>query len=449
MRERTRRQGESFADFLAHLAAVFGPQALCVRHELYFLIVTPTGFRPGWRQALRALGALARDAGLLWLRIAPPPPPPTAAVFLVATLPGANGWEVLKSGLPALPAKTPACAVLHPRLWPRLGPSLGLWWGRPPRWDGVDATSLPYPPLSALWQAARLALPALSCRDGAISRVAVAATLARHGLWRAAWRRLARSRRGVLVLHNDFDMMSAACLGLGPPTVCLQHGVPTDEFFPARADVQVVWGPSSRAAYAEGGVERERLVVDALGRGEGAIAASGPPAGFALISQGHTPLYGPGLGAKLLDLARDLAPLLPDGLDLLLHPAEDPGSPAYAGVKGLRVSVPPHGLLRRGQTGRSWLVAGFSSTALIDAAVAGHYVVGLDWPLPGSLAAQRVTLAPRRFATADDLAAFHAALTHEDLLRTILANDLIEWLRATFSPETGGLRAHLARVLGQ
>ncbi|MBK1663170.1 hypothetical protein CKO38_00570 [Rhodospirillum rubrum] len=449
MQGRAREQGESFPGFLARLAAGFGPQALCVRHELYFLAVTPTGFRPGWMQALRALGALGRDAALLWLRIAPPPPPPTAAVFLVATLPGANGWHILKRGLSALPAKAGACAVLHPRLWPRLGPSLGLWWGRPPRWDGVDATSLPYPPLSALWQAARLALPALSCRDAKLNRFAVAATLARHGLWRAAWRRLARDRRGALVLHNDFDMMSAACLGLGLPTVCLQHGVPTDEFFPARADVQVVWGRSSRAAYVEGGVERGHLVVDALGRGEGGTVPSGPPAGFALISQGHTPLYGPELGAKLLDLARDLAALLPDGLDLLLHPAEDPQSTAYAGVKGLRLSLPPHGLLRQRNAGRSWLVAGFSSTALIDAAVAGHYVVGLDWVLPGSPLAQGVTLAPRRFATASDLAAFHEALTQEDPLRTSLAADLIDWRRATFSSETGGLRAHLARVLAR
>lgn len=424
------------------LEAAFGKDAAAARHEILFTALGPKGLRPRWRQALRGLAALIRDVFLLY-RAKPwdNPPPPDAALF-VATLPGANGWGTLAPAWRAARAAGLSAAVIrHPRLPP---PDIG----------DAPVFTLPPPPAGALGRALALAWPVVRRRCRGVSAVAAAAAAVRGALWREAWGRALAGRRGApneaqgaLALHNDFDMMSAAALDHGLPSFCIQHGVPTDEFFPARATAQVVWGRRAAAAYRAAGIPAESLIIDALERGRAVAAmaaAPPPPAGLALLSQTHTPVYGPGLAEHFAGLADDLAVLVPD-FRLLLHPEEARRGHPYRNPAAAAIDRPPHALLTGGETPR--LVAGFCSTALIDAALAGHYVVGLDWSFDRSPAAQALARPPRRVADAAALAALFRRLLNDPGERARLAAETAAWRADCFDAESSGFLRRLRAVL--
>lgn len=424
------------------LARQFGDDAAAVRHEILFAALGPKGLRPRWLQALRGMAALVRDVFLLyrakpWAKPWPDPPPPDAVLF-VATLPGANGWGTLAPACRAVQAAgLSAVVVRHPRL---------------PVWsaDGAPLLTLPPPPPAALGRALAKAGPIALRPSRDISALAAAAAAARGVLWREAWGAALAGTRGALVLHNDFDMMSAAATTAaahGRPTFCLQHGAPTDEFFPARAATQVVWSRRAVAVYCAAGTPPENLTADALGRGRVAAAfadPSPPPAGLALISQSHAPVYGPGLRERFAALADDLAGLVP-GFRLLLHPEEIRRGHPYRGRAGAAIEKPPHSLLAGAD--RPYLTAGFCSTALIDAALAGHYVVGLDWRFDRSLAAQALARPSRQVADAAGLALLFRQLLEDPATRAGLAAETDKWRRESFDGEEGAFLRRLRAAL--
>ncbi len=382
------------------------------RHEIFFQLRKP------WPRC-RALAALVRDMVLLCLwpgrRIRPQE---AEGVLFAATLPGANGWQCLEPAMTAARAAgLPVSTVVHPRL---------------------DGRWLPRPPVAAIVEAVATLLRQCRRGDGLLPALPVAAAMARRVLWWASWRAALSRRSGVVVLHNDFDMMSAAAIGHGWPSVCLQHGVPTDEFFPTRADLQVVWGDSSAAVYRAAGCDA--LVVDALGRG-GAAAPEEPPAAIVLVSQSHAAVYGPEFAGRF----RALAAELPAGTRVLLHPGESPDRHCYHGLSHLILEQPPHGLLSTGQPRH--LVVGFCSTALLDAARAGHDVIGLDWPVQGSAAALTIAAPPRRMSGAAAVIALFQQLCRDAELRATFAAERTAWLERTFSPQGGGLVAALRQGL--
>ena len=423
------------------LEAAFGKDAAAARHEILFTALGPEGLRPRWRQASRGLAALIRDVFLLYRAKSWANPPPPDAVLFVATLPGANGWGTLAPAWRAARAAGLSAAVIrHPRL-------------PPPDVDGAPVLTPPPPPVAALGRALARAWPVAWRRCRGVSAVAAAAAVARGVLWREAWGRALAGRRGApneaqgaLALHNDFDMMSAAALDHGLPSFCIQHGVPTDEFFPTRATAQVVWGRRAAAADRAAGTPAESLIIDALERGRAvaAVADPPPPVGLALLSQTHTPVYGPGLAERFAALADGLAALGPD-FRLLLHPEEARRGHPYRGPAAMAIDRPPHALLSGGAPPR--LVAGFCSTALIDAALAGHYVVGLDWSFDRSPAAQALARPPRRVADAAALAALFRRLLNDPDERARLAAETAAWRADCFDAESGEFLRRLRAVL--
>lgn len=404
----------SFAAFRDALVRRHGPAGDDIRHELFFqqFRAAPWG---------RAWAALARDAWLLRRPPSPSVPPPGDRPWavLVATLAGGNGWGTLQRALPAITAAGLIPVVLaHPRL---------------------DAAA--FPPHLPLLRPVLAGASALAWPFGAGR---AAAALTRRRLWRRAVAAVLAGRRGVLVLHNDFDMMSRASLATGWPSLCLQHGVPTDEFFPALADFQVVWGDSSAQAYQAAGTDPARLVVDALGRGEragGAASVDGPPQGLALVSQTHAAIFGPGLPPALGRVAQALSAMAGGRAPLaaLLHPGEAGRNP-YAGVAA---SLPPHDWLSRH---RPALVLAFCSTMAVDAALAGHWVAALDLGLAGNAAAHAVADPPLRVADAADALALYRRLGDDADFRQWAKACQQRWLDATFSSGRQGLLGLLRKV---
>jgi hypothetical protein len=398
-----------FAGFVAGLRQRHGPEAELVRHELFFLAQRRFA---GGRGAL----ALARDALLLARPSQDRKLPTGPLAVLVATLAGSSGWSCLARALPAIAAAGLTPVVLaHPRLDPSLFPAdvpvlrpggLGL--------AGLD-------PL--LWPGGRLAQ-----------------AQARQKLWARAVGGLLAGRRGVLVLHNDFDMMSTACLRSGWPSVCLLHGIPTDEFFPCRADHQIVWGPSSRQAFAECGVAPERLVVDSLGRGAGDRGGpDGPPRALAVASQTQAVIFGPHLAVHLKAFVAGLHQL-DRRMVVLLHPGEG-GRHPYGAVP---TSLPPHAVLQAPQPA---LVLAHCSTLIIDAALAGHWVAAVDCPDTANQAAHAVATPPLRVKDAGEAFALYGRLSDDDAFRRQAAIRQMAWLNNTFSPETGGLSRLLGKIV--
>ncbi|GAB3458949.1 hypothetical protein [Insolitispirillum peregrinum] len=409
----------SFAAFVAALLRDHGPEAAEVRHELFFLSHKPFPTLRGWVAALRDARLLAKGKAGAVIRQAKP------LAVLVATLDGASGWQTLARALPTLrQAGLQPVILAHPRLPDALFPAdIPLM---RPLGDGLRAG----------WRAGL-----------AHGRWDVRAARLRLSMWQAAIGRALHGLHGVLILHNDFDMMNTACLSRGWPTVCLQHGIPTDEFFPCRADYQVVWSELCRRAFLKAAVPPERVVVDALGRGEeggrgdgAGLAPSGPPQGIAVVSQQQAVIFGNRLPFALTGFVSEL---LETGLpvQVLLHPAEK-GRSCYGSAP---VSVPPHARLARGSAPA--MVLAYCSTMALEAAALGHWVVTLDWSFDGNQLARRVAQPPLKVRTPLEVVRLFHRLGQDDAFRAEWAEQQRTWLADSFSASPGGLGRLLAMIV--
>ncbi|MCI2261528.1 hypothetical protein [Xanthomonas indica] len=408
-----------FAEFQQALQAHYGEEAAAARHELYFLA------RRGRGAWLRGFLAAVRDAWLCW-RL-PRAPAPLAAWVALATLPGANGWGALKPCVADLAQRGIACSVLiHPRLRGRVA-------GDPPA-----------RPAAAAWRHAAGAWRLRRASAGAppVSSWLVRCCVFRQRLWRGAWARaLAARGEATLLLHNDFDLYAVAAqqaAGAGWRSVCVQHGLPTDEFFPVRAQRHLLWGPSSAQVFARHGVPPQ-----ALGYGPALLqtdataghAADAPlPAALYLVSQTHTPIYGRPLAADFLSLAQALAQRDAPVLQILLHPEEARGGHPYAtSALAAHCRPPPHALLDAAAAPA--IVVGFCSTALLQAASRGHYVIGLAWPAMHSLDALAVGRPPTQVDDAVALCALIERLRTDPSARRQQLAQQTQWLHQTFASD--------------
>lgn len=405
-----------FREFHQALCNDYGEEAAAVCHELYFLA------RRGQRAYLRAALAALRDAWLCW-RL-PRQVPPHANWVALATLPGSSGWEALAPCVADLQRQGIACSVMiHPRLRGRVA---GQTPARPAAGDWRHAL--------AAWR-----LRAASHGTSVVSPWLVRSCVFRQRLWRGAWTRTFRSdSRAKLLLHNDFDLYAVAAqqaVGSGWRSVCVQHGLPTDEFFPVRAQYHLLWGPSSAQVYAGHGV-----TAAALGYGPNRTRVEADvevaPSALYLISQTHTPLYDRALAQDFLHLALALQQTLPTHihLQILLHPEEVRGGHPYAGtVLNALCQPPPHSLLHAPSTPA--MVVGFCSTALLQAACRGHYVVGMAWPAAASPDAQAVGRPAQQVTDAAALCALLQCLCDDGAARARFLQQQRDWLQSSIATD--------------
>jgi hypothetical protein len=422
------RAALSIAEFHETILRSYGSEAAAARHEAYFI------YARGGKviQALYGVAALLRDIVLLYNgpRAAAAGPPSALAIV---TLAGQSGYGTLKSAMVALrTAGHPVILAVHPRA------------------AGVPEPSarLPRPERGAFRAAVAAAARAFLCRHSVVSSMMVASVVARRELWLHTWRAMAPSVAHALILHNDFDMMSATAVDAlrgHLPSICVQHGVPTDEFFPTRADWHVVWGSASREIYVHRGISPERIIIDPLTRGARRTEFRSPPQRILLVSQTHTTIYRLDLAALLEKFAASMAAsAVGDQFAVLLHPEEVRlGHPYRGKVERLLCQGSAH----LDNFVSSQLVIGFSSTAMIEAALAGHYVAALDWQPKASKDAHRLAAPP--MTVADDAAAVTALferLRDSEAARLAHGRRQGEWLAATFAP-SDQIEQGLARLI--
>ncbi len=403
----------AWPDYLVALENDFGSEALAVRHEIYFLTQQP-------HHALKAVAALLRDAWRLMRLPACAHIPENIRVFLVVTLQGPSGWQTLLRAQKYLSEKgIQHVAIAHLRL----------------RFEDATSCAMARPSYTQLLRAVCHGMQFLRGRSGKINSLIVACCLTRHALWQATWQQTMRAiaqPAPVFLLHNDFDMMSRALVAVAADQAtiaCVQHGIPTDEFFPASAPTQIVWGRSSEKVYRQSGYGGV-LIMDALGRGGAVAYHDTVPQNILLLSQSHTPIYGIDLPPLFVELASELVHALPT-THILLHPEEIRGKSPYPPSLATQLQTPPHKQLMRGET--PCLVVGYSSTAMLEAALAGHYVVAMYWPAAASREAFHLTRPPIIcHSTADIIAYFHELWQSSDSRRRHHQLQQ-EWVDATYA----------------
>lgn len=415
-----------FAPFRQALQQNWGDDAARTRHEIYFIAQR----KQGWRQILHATAGLLRDV-FLCARL-PRRAADLGQTVCAVSLTGASGIGTLTPYIAQLQAEgqTPV-VVMHPRL------------------KGKVAGVLPAAPDKTAWA---MAFKTLFRRSKAsipgVSSWTVRCCLARRALWLGAWRRTLTQSGNVIqtvLLHNDFDLFSSTAVEAlkqlpAARSVCVQHGLPTDEFFPTQADSQLVWGETSRQVYLAHGAPEQTLILGTH-RCAAQPAQSGHSAGprrILLVSQTHTPIFGRSLRNDFMQLATALSNSFDaDMFRILLHPEESRlGHPYSTNNLLSRCENAPHPILNtpREEQSDPAIVLGFCSTALLDAAQAGHYVIGLDWPASASLGALTVGAPPTKVKTAEELPALFATLQRDAPFRAAWMQQQGNWLSATLSP---------------
>ncbi|MFC6840816.1 hypothetical protein ACFQGW_14525 [Xanthomonas theicola] len=194
-------------------------------------------------------------------------------------------------------------------------------------------------------------------------------------------------------------------------------------------------GESSARAYAGRGVAPAAIGYGPARPLAEAATATAPTVLY-LLSQTHTPIYGRALAADFLALAQALARMRLAGIALriLLHPEEARGGHPYAGTPlAALCRTPPHPLLDTEEAPA--LVVGFCSTALLQAACRGHYVIGMAWPAAASADALAIGRPPRQVADAAELGALLLALRQDVRARQAFQQRQRGWLQRSFAAD--------------
>jgi hypothetical protein len=413
---------QSIFSFQSDIQNSFGDEVNQIRNELYFL--SQGKFAIAF---LKAIAALFRDLFYCVnlsrkIRLQGDP----CYVFCVSLM-GSSGWGALDPYFKLLPSSE-VIVIKHPRLKGRYG------------WINPSA------PSAEGWKEF---LRVLCMKEGArnlsLRNFLIRMYLARATLWIEVWKSTISQLDSIkkIVLHNDFDMFSKgaikSCQSSRVLTLCIQHGLPTDEFFPTSANSYLVWGQSSARVFEDLDLSCPNLQVGRL-MSVCEIKddyAKNYPQEIALVSQTHTPVFGIDLAEKLVALSLEIAEEKKEfnwvSFTILLHPEEcRVGNPYLGGLKKL-CSMPPHKKMIRREGQDPIIVIGFCSTALIEAALSGNYILGLDWEVNASFGAYKIGAPPVRVKSAQEIFEVIGRLKSDVGYREFFLSKQGEWISNTFN----------------
>ncbi len=233
------------------------------------------------------------------------------------------------------------------------------------------------------------------------SRRVVQALLARaYGYEQFYEERFSRHSPRALITHNDFTALSylagEVARRRGIPDFTLQHGFPSQEYFPASASHYLVWGTAFQQAmngrarngtrFALTGAPRLDAIASAEERRDAAreklsrlrLIVPGK-LNVLFLSQSHTPLFSPSEHHQILSLAGSLAQEPWIHLMVRPHPQEAMGVfHAHAGFRHAAI-IPPKISLTEAVLA-SEVVVSVNSTAMLEAALLHAPVVQLALP---------------------------------------------------------------------
>lgn len=258
----------------------------------------------------------------------------------------------------------------------------------------------------------------------------------RHCLWIETLKSTVDTSRShpMILLHNDFDILanSATQLFGSDKCVCIQHGVPTDEFFPLSAKYQLVWGETSANIYYKSGHPKEDIfLLDTL-NAKLINKNDQPIEEVVFFSQSHTEIYGVKFN-KLTEkhIKNFQTEETNDVLNILLHPMESYNKSLYVRLKkNISVTSPPHSALTNHS--KRYLVSSFSSTALIEAALIGNIPIGINFDSKASNDALSVVCPPVTVSSFIELFEFRDRFNSDHKFRMQIEKKISSWLEKTF-----------------
>lgn len=414
---------QSIFSFQRKLKNSFGDEISHIRNELYFASRANPVIA-----LLKALASLFRDlAYCIGLPRKIKISEDISYVFCVSLM-GSSGWGALEPYFRLFPPSK-ILVIKHPRIKRHKG------------WIN---------PLAPTINGWRKFFKILSANNGpknfGIGNLLIRIYLARAALWVEVWKSTISQLEGVkkIILHNDFDMFSRgavkSCQIFEVSTLCIQHGLPTDEFFPTSSNSYLVWGDSSARAFKMLDLSSPNLNSGRLMSAyeEKIDQIKDCPEEIALVSQTHTPIYGIDLAEKLICLSKKIVELNKGingvNFSILLHPEECRVRNPYAGNLKKFCSRPPHKKLIRCKGQNPILVIGFCSTALIESARSGNFVLGLDWEINASYGAYSVGAPPVKVKTAQEILDIFNQLRYEVGYREFFIAKQSEWVSSAFKP---------------
>jgi hypothetical protein len=241
-----------------------------------------------------------------------------------------------------------------------------------------------------LWgRAERELQPFLSAQQGEMqdrftrSRRVLKALLVKAYLCREIYRECLASAPGLaaVITHNDFTTSSylacAAAREFGVASFTLQHGFPTDEYFPISADHYLVWGERFRELMMARGARANALEVAGAPRLDTLLAKRGTKVSRAderlrilFLSQSHSPLFTVEEHRKVLSFLTPVAGNSRYELSVRLHPQE--AETRFRQLSGnLRVAIAPKEVPLSEALKNADLVLACNSTAMLEAVALG------------------------------------------------------------------------------
>lgn len=197
-----------------------------------------------------------------------------------------------------------------------------------------------------------------------------------------------KNDRCQIYIHNDFDIYNSSLIYILKNkflkkkiiTICFQHGIPTDEFFPTKSDIYIVWSKhmlklfhKANKQYGSNATKFKienylNIKIKILNRN---IVNDKK---FFFISQGHTKIYGEKINYNLINFFTKLNSLIPN-IYCLLHPQETLKNNKYNKTLKKKLKQGPHTFE---YFKKSNIYICFCSTAMIKCMQNQNIVIGID-----------------------------------------------------------------------
>ena len=227
----------------------------------------------------------------------------------------------------------------------------------------------------------------------------------RLSFWASVWNNfILKSKHSNLeiFIHNDFDIYNSSLIyilnkkliNIDIKVSCIQHGIPTDEFFPTKPINYLIWSKKMKELFIKGNKDYQsdstlyiidnfpsRFNKNFLNERKDTLNIE---KSIYFISQGHTKIYGEKTNEKLINFCVESSSLF-SNFQCLLHPTETIKKNNYPANLKDKIIQGPHNFNRESENIKIYV--SFCSTAIIDIMLNNHLVIGVDIKPPTSLLA--------------------------------------------------------------
>ena len=218
----------------------------------------------------------------------------------------------------------------------------------------------------------------------------------RLSFWASVWNSFilkSKNSNQEIFIHNDFDIYNSSLIYILNKKLinkdikifCIQHGIPTDEFFPTKSVDYLVWSKMMEELFIKGNKEYEndstlytidnssnRFNKNFLDERKTYLNVE---KSIYFISQGHTKIYGEKVNKDLINFCVESSSLL-SNFYCLLHPTETIKNNNYPITLNDKIIQGPHNFNREKENIKIYV--SFCSTAIIDIMLNNHLVIGID-----------------------------------------------------------------------